>query len=661
MDLGIPIEIEPKEELTITWKPELIFISYVISVQSCYAAVLILQMRFTKYLIAVGSFCLSVSGIWSMHFTGMAAMEINTHVEYDIGWTVGSAFFAFALTTVAFFIVDSQVREQASADAPLTLESHINAMKKAPHLWIFASALLIATGVCTMHYTGMHAMQSDATAEKEWNIIIASVFIALFASVASLYFAFVLPITRRFTIPTALVMGVAVCGMHYTGMYGIKFYLEKSKQTNPSSSISDAVIYIICGSTTLSSAALALSSYLYRVNLRKAGVKANKFADMIIQGRYEVLTDNDIDSKDPIMSDIQEAFRDMGEQLQKLKSFLPQSLLAAYEGADDDSTSAGDEGTTIISFDGGSSIGGAGPTATRSRRFPLKDTSGSTKSRSSIELGPTADVEALSKRVTIMAFNLVGFHKLVNSRKFEEALVTQTQTLEALVVIAQQHKSIIDNYQGDRAIFTFNVVSSNPTHIKKAGLCAAEITKRISGIHKLQSTIGIASGTSITGVMGTATMRRHGVIGPSYTLACVLERMCKCYKDVSILISPECRIDMRIELKLQCVDYVCLPGKSKPCIISQILGLLHQSSDHEWMYALQGYERKAQDDTNIIFDLYSEGNTEAALEVAQNMELPQHIRTMLTQPPDVYASSSMGKFYSLSVLSSETESAFSTI
>ena len=638
---------EPKVLLPITWKPELILISYIVSVQSCYAAVLILQLKFSKFLLVVGSLCLSVSGIWSMHFIGMAAMEIDTHVDYNIGWTIASAVFAFVLTTIAFSLVDNHTKCTVSSDVPLTLESHIVALKGAPHLWIFVSAVLIATGVCTMHYTGMHAIESQASTEKAWGVILVSVLIALFASVASLYFAFVLPITRRFTIPTALVMGVAVCGMHYSGMYGVNFYLEESLRTKPSSTISDSrvVSYIICGSTILSSAALALSSYLYRVNLRIAAERANTFADMIIQGRYEVLTDGVITSKDPIMNEIYEAFRDMGVQLQKLKSFLPQSLLAAYEDGDQ-SLSEEDDGisTIIVSADGSFNDYKTRRTGT------LRDISLSEKSRSSID----ADTDVSSKRITVLVFNLIGFHKLVNSRRFEEILQIQTQTLETLVVISQQYKSIIDNYQGDRAVLTFNAASSNLSHIKKSGLCAVDITNRISQLHKLPSTIGIASGTAIVGVMGTSTMRRHGIISAAYSQACILERMCKCYEKVPTLVGPECRLEMRIELKLQCVDYVQLPGKSKACIISQLIDVLNQTSDHEWMYALQSYERKAHDETNVMFDLYLEGNSDAALEISKKLELPDHVQKMLHQPPDRYVSTNMGKFYNVAMLPSDS-------
>jgi hypothetical protein len=38
-----------------------------------------------------------------------------------------------------------------------------------------------------------------------------------------LYFALVLPMTRTYTLPTSFVAGLAVCGMHYVGMYGMQY------------------------------------------------------------------------------------------------------------------------------------------------------------------------------------------------------------------------------------------------------------------------------------------------------------------------------------------------------------------------------------------------------------------------------------------------------
>ncbi|WP_237067344.1 MHYT domain-containing protein [Microbulbifer guangxiensis] len=68
-----------------------------------------------------------------------------------------------------------------------------------------------------MHYGGMAAMLMPAEIRYDLNIIIISVVIAVVAAGAALWMAFQMR-GRWQKFGSALIMGVAVCGMHYTGM-----------------------------------------------------------------------------------------------------------------------------------------------------------------------------------------------------------------------------------------------------------------------------------------------------------------------------------------------------------------------------------------------------------------------------------------------------------
>ena len=81
----------------------------------------------------------------------------------------------------------------------------------------------IGTAICAMHYTGMAAMQMDADLFYRPDLFILSVAIAVTASGAALFIIFSLerfegPIRLILKILAALIMGAAICGMHYTGM-----------------------------------------------------------------------------------------------------------------------------------------------------------------------------------------------------------------------------------------------------------------------------------------------------------------------------------------------------------------------------------------------------------------------------------------------------------
>jgi len=142
------------------------------------------------------------SGIWSMHFIGMLAYDMKMLHHYDPLLTTLSGIIAI---TVAWFVLKI---------------TQVTALS-----WkrISVSAILLGLGIATMHYTGMAAMQMDASLRYIPSLFILSLLIAIAASGAALCIILVLGrITSRKQIAwrsiAALVMGVAICGMHYTGM-----------------------------------------------------------------------------------------------------------------------------------------------------------------------------------------------------------------------------------------------------------------------------------------------------------------------------------------------------------------------------------------------------------------------------------------------------------
>ena len=152
------------------------------------------------------------AGIWSMHFVAMLAFSLPIPVSYDLGLTAVSLFAAIGATAVGFFLV-ANMRSKA---------------------WVtLAAGVPMGLGVVAMHYTGMAAMRMAAHLRYEPLLVAASVAIALVASAAALFLAFH---THRLSHKAlaAIVMGAAVCGMHYTGMAAAHFDADATAQVIPS-------------------------------------------------------------------------------------------------------------------------------------------------------------------------------------------------------------------------------------------------------------------------------------------------------------------------------------------------------------------------------------------------------------------------------------------
>jgi NO-binding membrane sensor protein with MHYT domain len=135
-------------------------------------------------------------GIWSMHFVGMLAFSMPIPMSYDVGLTVLSLVVAIFVTGGGFYVISRQ------SVSPL-------------HLVL--SGIFMGVGIVAMHYIGMAAMRGHAELNYDRLFVALSVIIAIGASTAALWLAFRTTDLGQKLI-AAVVMGVAISGMHYTGM-----------------------------------------------------------------------------------------------------------------------------------------------------------------------------------------------------------------------------------------------------------------------------------------------------------------------------------------------------------------------------------------------------------------------------------------------------------
>jgi PAS domain S-box-containing protein len=150
-------------------------------------------------------------GIWSMHFIGMLAFVMPIPMSYDIGLTTLSLVVAIVVTGGGFYVIS---RRGAS---PLRL---------------VLSGIFMGLGIVAMHYTGMAAMRGHAELDYDRLFVALSLVIAIGASTAALWVAFQTTDPWQRLI-AALVMGLAISGMHYTGMHAAIFTAHGSVHEAP--------------------------------------------------------------------------------------------------------------------------------------------------------------------------------------------------------------------------------------------------------------------------------------------------------------------------------------------------------------------------------------------------------------------------------------------
>ena len=196
-----------------SYDPGLVVLSIIVAIIASYVALDLASRvsasrhsKAAKYWLLGGAVSMGV-GIWSMHFIGMLAFSLPMPVSYDIPITLISLVIAMVVSGFALF----------------TVSSDYYAIRR-----LVLAGCLMGIGIAAMHYTGMTAMRVEPPIRYGPLLFGTSIVIAIVASTVALWIAFKL---RTETIlsafwrkaGSALIMGIAISGMHYVGMAAAHF------------------------------------------------------------------------------------------------------------------------------------------------------------------------------------------------------------------------------------------------------------------------------------------------------------------------------------------------------------------------------------------------------------------------------------------------------
>ncbi|WP_242454120.1 MHYT domain-containing protein [Bailinhaonella thermotolerans] len=170
------------------------------------------------------------TGIWTMHFIAMMGFSVGgSPIRYDVPLTALSALIAVAVVGAGLFLV-----RQGGARPP----------------YLLVGGTLTGMGVACMHYMGMAAMNMSGHVRYDPLIVAASVLIAVVAATVALWFT--VRVRGALMIgAAALVMGVAVSGMHYTGMFAMSVEPHAMTAPPPGSEAGDFLVPLLVGTSVI--------------------------------------------------------------------------------------------------------------------------------------------------------------------------------------------------------------------------------------------------------------------------------------------------------------------------------------------------------------------------------------------------------------------------
>jgi len=156
--------------------------------------------------LSLAAVAIGATGIWAMHFIAMLGYTIpGQTITYNVPLTIISMLVAVAVVAVGLFIVGFTKAQVISLPRLLT------------------GGVIVGLGVASMHYLGMEAINMPDMMSYNAFLVALSVLIAIAAGTAALYAGLKVRGIGA-TLGASALMGVAVSGMHYTGMAGMKVY-----------------------------------------------------------------------------------------------------------------------------------------------------------------------------------------------------------------------------------------------------------------------------------------------------------------------------------------------------------------------------------------------------------------------------------------------------
>ncbi len=189
--------------MPLIYEPSLVLLSLVIAIQGSYVALCIaLQISGShgnrRRLLLAGAACSLAVGIWGMHFIGMLATRLPVTVNYLVLPTLLSFLICVLVVGVAL---------QAVSLRPRT------------YFTLTAAPIVMGSGIVAMHYTGMWALHASTDMAHNPVMVATSILVSIVTSALALWLTFDKG-RRPSLFVSAMLLGLAISGMHYTAMAG---------------------------------------------------------------------------------------------------------------------------------------------------------------------------------------------------------------------------------------------------------------------------------------------------------------------------------------------------------------------------------------------------------------------------------------------------------
>jgi NO-binding membrane sensor protein with MHYT domain len=258
------------------WDSVMVLLSVIVACVAGFATLMVMDRiqesddtATKKIWLVVGSFAMGI-GVWAMHFTGMLALIVTmakfsfrVNIQYDLFIT---------LLSIVPAVLGSGFAIHFMSWEPVDLN----------WLNLNGAALPLALGIGALHYIGMEAMEMQAHLRYDAWLFVLSIVVAHILALGALWVKFQFEEQGSLTSDSkdssyrparfwvlrtsaAVLIGLAVSGMHYTAMFATRIYPDPSLSQQPGVAFPPfAMGSVICVLTVFMLAVIVAGSQYYR-------------------------------------------------------------------------------------------------------------------------------------------------------------------------------------------------------------------------------------------------------------------------------------------------------------------------------------------------------------------------------------------------------------
>ena len=200
--------------------------------------------------------------------------------------------------------------------------------------------------------------------------------------------------------------------------------------------------------------------------------------------------------------------------------------------------------------------------------------------RQLIESGEEARVGGQEKDISIMFTDIKSFTSISERTAPQEIMVQLSEYFEELTEIILNANGTIDKFIGDSIMAFWGAPLDDPKHPQRVCQAALEMHHKLDELNekweregkaRLQTRIGIHTGSSIVGNIGSSDRLNYTILGDSVNLASRLEGINKQY-GTSIIASERLKKLCQDDYVFRPIDEVPVKGKSQTFLIYELIG-----------------------------------------------------------------------------------------